>query len=231
MNSATQLPQISTDPLKILVVGATGGTGLAVVQQLLQDGHTVTAFSRHASSKFAATDRLTTVDGNVMQPADIDDAVKGQDAVIVVLGISENPIRVRLFGTARTPSDVRSTGTKNVIDAMRKHDVSRLIVQSSFGVGETRELLGFTDQLIFTLLLKPQIADTEVQELAVRNSGIDWVLVQPVHLTDSHDSTMPYVSTQGKTRLTKVARTSVAQILAVAVREPDFIGKTVAVSG
>jgi len=223
--------QHSSSPLNVLVVGATGGTGVAVVQQLLFEGHKVTAFSRHASEKFAPVDGLKVRDGDVMQSADVEGAVKGQDAVVVVLGISENPIRVRLFGAGRTPGDVRSIGTKNVIDAMHRHGVSRLVVQSSFGVGETRGLLGFADKLFFELLLKPQIADTEAQEQVVRASGIDWVLAQPVHLTDTQESTVPHLSTQGKTRAMKVARASVARFLAIAVSESDFIGKTVTVSG
>jgi len=231
MKFETQLTQLSDNPINVLVVGATGGTGQALVQELLQQGHTVTAFSRHASAKFQTAERLKIIDGNVMQPADVEHAVIGQDVVIVVLGISENPFRVRLFGAARTPVDVRSKGTSNVIDAMRKHGLTRLVVQSSFGVGETRGLLGFVDQLFFSLLLKPQIADTELQEQIVRQSGIDWVLAQPVHLTDSDDAVVPFLSTQGKTRAMKVSRSSVARFLAVAVREPDFIGKTVTVSG
>jgi len=56
-------------------------------------------------------------------------------------------------------------------------------------------------------------------------------LPQAVHLTDGNDSVAPFLSTQGKTRAMKVARSSVARFMAVAVREPDVIGKTVTVSG
>ncbi|WP_428353016.1 NAD(P)-binding oxidoreductase [Methyloprofundus sp.] len=140
----------------------------------------------------------------------------GQQVVIVTLGISENPIRVRFFGTASTLNNVRSAGTRNVITAMRKHGVQRLVVQSSYGVGETRGLLRFVDQLFFSLILKPQIEDTEIQEQVVRDSGVDWVIAQPVHLTDEDSSTIPFLSTKGETRLMKVARKSVARFLALA---------------
>lgn len=231
MKLAISPTPLSKTPFKILVVGATGGTGLAVVQQLLQEGHQVTAFSRHASGKLENTSQLKTIDGDVMVQADIELAVQGQDVVIVVLGISENPFRVRLFGTANTPRDVRSMGTRNVIDAMRKQGITRLVVQSTYGVGATRGLLGFADQLFFSLLLKPQIEDTEVQEQVVRDSGVEWVLAQPVHLVDSEDSKHPYLSTSGKTRVMKVSRAAVARFLTVAALEPDFVGKTVTVSG
>ncbi len=42
--------------------------------------------------------------------------------------------------------------------------------------------------------MKPQMDDTEVQEKLVRNSGVDWVLAQPVHLTDDELDLPAYVS-------------------------------------
>lgn len=215
----------------ILVVGATGGTGRATIERLVEDGHRVTAFSRHADAIAQTSDLVTAFNGDATNPDDVERAVEGHDAVIVTLGIAENPIRVRLFGTARTPIDVRSVGTRNVIDAMKKHGVRRLVVQSSYGVGETRGKLRFVDSLFFGLLLKPQIADTEVQELDVRDSGVDWVLAQPVHLTDDETDTEPFASDSGEVREWKISRRGVARFLAQAAQTSDFTGKAVALSG
>jgi len=232
VNEAGYTQNRSTEePLNILVVGATGGTGRVTVEQLLNEGHKVTAFSRSSSKLADGSGRLVTINGDVTVPAELDRAVCGQDVVIVTLGISENALLVRFFGTTRTPGDVRSAGTRNVIFAMRKHGVKRLVVQSSFGVGETRGRLRFVDQLFFNLILKPQIDDTEVQEREVRDSGVDWVLAQPVHLTDEESDTLPFLSSQGQARMMKVARKSVARFLALAARESDYIGKSVAISG
>jgi len=217
--------------LNVLVVGATGGTGQATVDVLLNDGHRVTAFARSATTLANGSERLITINGDATNAAEIDQAVCGQDVVIVTLGIRENPLRVRVFGAARTAEDVRSAGTRNVISAMRKHGVRRLIVQSSFGVGETRGLLRFFDQLFFKLILKPQIDDTEAQEAVVRNSGVDWVLAQPVHLTDDASNTPPFLSVEGETRIMKVTRKSVARFLSSAACKPDYVGKSVAISG
>jgi putative NADH-flavin reductase len=115
---------------KVLVVGATGGTGRATIDALVKRGHRVTAFSRHAESLENSSDRVTLLNGDATNPDDVERAVAGHDAVIITLGITENPLRVRLFGAARTPLDVRSAGTRNVIAAMRKHGVRRLVVQS-----------------------------------------------------------------------------------------------------
>ncbi len=217
---------------KVLVVGATGGTGRAVIEELLETGHHVTAFSRHASKLDGLSERMTTIDGDATDPDEIDRAVRGHDAVVVTLGISENPLRVRLLGAARTPMDVRSAGTRAVIAAMRRHGVRRLVVQSSYGVGETRGKLRLLERVMFGLLLKPQIADTELQEVEVRDSGMEWVLAQPVHLTDdSADAHKPFASLDGRVQRWSVSRRSVARFLAHAVSAPEYVGQTVALSG
>ena len=216
---------------KVLVVGASGGTGRATIDALLKRGHRVTAFSRHAESLEIDSDRVTLRNGDATNPDDVDRAVAGHDAVIITLGITENPIRVRLFGAAKTPNDVRSSGTRNVIAAMQKHGVRRLVVQSSYGVGETRGSLRWLDRMFFGLLLKPQIADTEMQELEVRESGVDWVLAQPVHLTDDESPEMPFASAKGQVREWKISRKGVAEFLAFAAQAPEYVGQSVALSG
>lgn len=216
---------------RILVVGATGGTGRATIQELVELGHHVTAFSRNAEPVAETSDLVTAFNGDATNPDDVDRAVRGHDAVIVTLGIAENPFRVRFLGTARTPIDVRSAGTRNVIAAMQKHGVRRLVVQSSYGVGESRDKLRFVDGLFFGLLLKPQIADTEVQELEVRESGVDWILAQPVHLTDDETNDMPFASADGEVREWKISRQSVARFLARAIDGQDYVGRSVALSG
>jgi uncharacterized protein YbjT (DUF2867 family) len=103
-------------------------------------------------------------------------------------------------------------------------------VQTSYGVGVTRDKLGLLDRLFFALLLAPQIADTERQEQAVTTSGLDWVLVQPVHLTDAGEEAPPHVSAAGALGRMKVARASVGRVLADAVESPHWVGRCLAVS-
>src|SRR5687768_13922406 len=135
--------------MRILVIGATGGSGRAAIEHLLAAGHHVTAFVRRADANTSVPAGLGYVQGDAMRAEDIERAVKGHDAVIVTLGITENPLRVRFFGPARTPLDVRSRGTRNVIAAMKKHGVRKLVVQTTYGLGETRQRLGFVDRTFF----------------------------------------------------------------------------------
>ena len=87
------------------------------------------------------------------------------------------------------------------------------------------------ERLFFGLLLKPQIADTEVQEIEVRESGVDWVLAQPVHLTDEDSDAMPFASADGQVREWKISRKDVGRFLALAVHVPEYVGQSVALSG
>jgi nucleoside-diphosphate-sugar epimerase len=217
-------------PLRVLVVGATGGSGRATVEALLDQGHRVTAFSRHADRLPLRHERLVCINGDAMRPQDIDAAVRGHGAVCVTLGIADDALRVRLTGRANTALDVRSAGTRHVIDAMRRHGVRRLVVQTSFGVGETRGKLPWTTQVIFALLLKPQIADTERQEAAVRASGLDWTLIQPVNLTDGAGNGELLASPAGARRSLKVSRILVGRALADALRNVAWLQRSVTLS-
>jgi nucleoside-diphosphate-sugar epimerase len=216
--------------MKIIVMGATGGTGRAVVEELLARGHEVTAFARRPDALETSNPRLARFAGDVMNPANVGRAVRGHDAVVVALGIRENPLLVRLRGSTGTAMNVRSAGTRNVVAAMREHGVRRLVVMSTYGVGETRDRLSLKWRLIFSLLLKPQIADTEVQEEIVRNSGLDWVIAQPVGLTDDAGEASPFLSTEGEARHMNVSRHAVARFLAEAAERPTHVSQSVAVS-
>jgi hypothetical protein len=74
-------------------------------------------------------------------------------------------------------------------------------------------------------------ADTEVQELEVRDSGVDWVLAQPVHLTDDESDDMPFASAEGQVREWKISRKGVGRFLALATQAPEYVGQSVALSG
>ena len=222
---------MKTTRIKVLVVGATGGSGRAAIRHLLDAGHEVTAFARRADRIDMRSPRLRFFNGDAMNAGDIDRAVPGHDAVVVTLGITENPLRVRFFGPARTPLQVRSAGTRHVIAAMKRHGVRKLVVQTTYGVGPTRARLGWQDRLFFALLLKPQIADTEIENAEVSASGLDWVIVQPVHLTDGDEDGPAFVSTEGQIGQLKVSRNRVGRVLAEAAVSAAHVGACVSVSG
>lgn len=215
--------------MKVLVMGATGGSGRAAMEALLAQGHEVTALARRPQA-LPPRPGLRVVFGDVLDAQQVGQAVRGQDAVVVTLGITEPALRVRLSGPRTTRMDVRSAGTRHALGAMQQHRVGRLVVLSAFGVGETRDRLPPLYKLFFAAVLKPQIDDTERQEEAVRASALAWTLVQPVNLTDEPRDTPPYVSPEGEVRGMRVARRQVGRMLAEALARPEWVRRTVAVS-
>jgi putative NADH-flavin reductase len=76
---------------RVLVLGATGGTGQHVVTQALHQGHLVTALVRDPGKMSVAADRLRVQSGSVTDdgPA-LATAMHGQDAVISTLGVGKS---------------------------------------------------------------------------------------------------------------------------------------------
>ncbi|GAB4583753.1 NAD(P)-dependent oxidoreductase [Nocardia sp. IFM 10818] len=217
--------------MKILVLGATGGTGAAVVAELLTRGHDVTAFSRHAETLLDSrtSPSLRAITGDATDPAAVDSAVAGQDAVVIALGITENPFRVRLLGPAHTPMEVRSRGTATVVAAMRRHNVRRLLVLSVYGIGPTAGKLRMIDKIFYPLVIGNQVADHIRQEEIVRRSGLDWTILQPVHLSDE-DPAPALVSPTGEVGGWHVPRAAVGRVFADALEKSTYIGESIAVS-
>jgi len=79
--------------VKLLVFGATGGTGRCLVQQALAQGHTVTAFAREPAKFHLVGDNLRVVRGDILQADSVEAAVAGHDAVLSALG-TRLPVRI-----------------------------------------------------------------------------------------------------------------------------------------
>jgi nucleoside-diphosphate-sugar epimerase len=137
---------------------------------------------------------------------------------------------VRLLRRATAALDVRSRGTANVIDAMRATGTRRLIVQSTYGIGETYANLPLSLKAFFTFVIRPQVTDHVRQEELVRESGLDWTVVRPVVLEDTETETSPRVDLEDGVDSMKVSRTQLARVLTQAVDRDDWQGRTLSVS-
>lgn len=160
----------STSRSKILVIGATGGTGRLIVSQALARGHEVTALVRSPEKGRELTGAKLII-GDARDEATLRKAVKGQQVVISALGTPVSPFRqVTLLSTA----------TQTLVTAMKSENVPRLICITGMGAGDSAGHGGFLfDHLILPLLLRKVYADKNRQEEVVRNSGLDWVLIRP----------------------------------------------------
>jgi putative NADH-flavin reductase len=167
--------KIRTASCKILVLGATGGTGRLIVRQALARGHDVTVLVRSAE-KGRDLGGVKLVIGDARDETLMREAVRGQDAVISALGTPASPFReVTLLSSA----------ARKLVDAMKGEGVARLVAITGIGAGNSAGHGGFLfDQVIFPLLLRHVYADKNRQEAVIRESGLDWVLVRPAILNN-----------------------------------------------
>jgi putative NADH-flavin reductase len=167
--------------VKLVIFGANGPTGRRATEQAIAEGHTVTAVTRHPE-RFPLNDpRLRVAGADVLDPAAVERAVAGQEAVISTLGVPYS----------RNPVTVYSEGITHITQAMTNHAVRRLVCVSStvlFGVpapGET---------LFFRKVLEPFIArtmgrtvyeDMRHMEEIVCDSDHAWTVIRPAGLFDA----------------------------------------------
>lgn len=160
--------------MNVAIFGATGTTGQFVLDEALARGHSVVALTRNPHKLDINHDNLTTVEGDVLDPEAVEKAIVGQDAVISVLGA----------GTQRTT--VRTDGTRNIVEAMERQGVRRLVSQSLFGLGDSADKLPVHWKLLVKpLILRNAFRDHAGQEAVVAASDLDWTITRPVSLRDT----------------------------------------------
>lgn len=165
-----QAPGGRRRPSRILIVGATGGTGRELVTQALDQGYQVTAFARNPAHLQVEHPRLTVVRGDVLDPSSLDAALRGQDAVLSALGHRQ------FF----RPTRIQSEGTRNLLEAMERQGIRRFVGESALGIGDS----AFHGGLLSTFFVIPLILpfyfwDKARQERVIAGSRADWTIVRP----------------------------------------------------
>ena len=162
------------DRKRILILGATGATGQAVVTQALEAGHQVTAFVRNPSGMPVRHESLRLIAGDVTdEKSGLADAVRGQDAVISALG----------RGMSFKSTDLIQRSVPPILAAMKSQRVRRLIFTSAIGVGSATDNLPLISRMMIRFPLRDIYADKVAGEALIRRSDLDWTLVQPAQLT------------------------------------------------
>jgi putative NADH-flavin reductase len=168
--------------MKIIVIGASKGIGLATVESLLHAGHDVTAFSRHASDMKIKNKRLKLIDGNVLDKRILEQAIKGQDAVICTLGL---PTRYAIGPPFALRSYVLSEGTENIIVTMERLHTKRLLCVTAIGSGDSAKSCTAIALHGLRIGLRWLFKEKDNQDALIRSSSLDWTIIQPTALTNS----------------------------------------------
>jgi putative NADH-flavin reductase len=211
--------------MKILVFGATGKTGMEVVKQALEKGNEVRAFVRNPQKMTLSNEKLTLVQGDVTDAGAVMSAVVDVDGVIIALGAS-----------ADMQADiVMAEGTANIISAMQQHGVKKVVIQSSYPMSGYEDGISFLKQAGMgdeqIAMIRPVLDDKKKQIELTLASGLEFVIVKPMMLTDEAGT--------GKYRVTenpeikpgdKISRADVADFMIKALTDSQLVGKIITIA-
>jgi len=162
---------------RILVIGATARSSQAIIPQALSRGYEVVALARKPEEINTRHERLTVMRGDVYDLASLEAAMSGREVVISMVGPRVDPMK------EVPPMDLFTTGTGNIIKAMKSKGNGRLLVASSIGV-ENEFPTVKPDQMkepgkMWLWNSRHLYKDMRAMEDIVRASGLDFVIFRP----------------------------------------------------
>jgi putative NADH-flavin reductase len=204
--------------MKLVVLGATGGTGLEIVRQAVERGHAVTAFVRSPERLKSFGDRITVKRGDLLNSAELQTVIKDHDAVLSGFGPRQP--------TSKADANLLRRFAVALTIAMLGAKVTRVVVESVAFL--FKDALFPPAYLVGRLFFSAIVADASAMENVLEKSGLDWTIARPPRLTDK-----PYT---GRYRVReghlpalgfKISRADVADFMIKAVENHSSIGRIV----
>jgi len=207
--------------LKLIVLGATGGTGLEIVQRAIEHSHSVTAFVRSPERLKPFQDRITVTQGDLLNSVELEGVIQGHDAVVSGFG-PRVPV-------SKADANLLQRFAVALTGAMLRTEVRRVVVESVAFL--FKDSIIPPAYLLGRMLFPGIVADSSAMEDVLTRSGLDWTIVRPPQLTDK-----PYT---GNYRVReghlprfglKISRADVADYMIKATENHTSIRKVVGVS-
>jgi len=170
--------------MRVVVLGATGGTGRLLVEQAIDRGHEVVAYVRRPDA-LSPRPGLDVVRGQLTDEPALTAAMAGAGAVLCAIG----PTGVKdLLGT-----DLMRRSLPVVAAAMTAAGVRRLVLLSAYGVGDTARSASLTARLTFRTAVRALYRDKREAEERLAATGLDVTTVHPTMLTNGETGEAPVV--------------------------------------
>ena len=200
---------------KIALFGASGQTGQQFLIQALEKGYSVKALVRNLNSIPQKSPQLGLIQGDVLNLIDVEKTVEGCDVVISLFGHVKN-----------SPEWLQSDGTNNIIKAMKKYKISKIVSLSGGGLPyPEKDEPKFMDKVIRTIMsiAVPKVLNDAIKhgEL-LRNSGLKWSIVRGPRLTNDPKVGKYRVGWVGVNASTKVGRADLADFIVTQVEDDSF---------
>lgn len=201
--------------MRITVFGASGRTGHLFMDKALQGGHEIVAFARSPEKITIHDDRLSIVQGIVSDTKLIERAVHGADAVIELMGAV-------------------SEGTANIVSAMVKHRIKRLVAVSAISLPDSRDQWDLRRMLMNGLVhvtIPRHVKEVRKAASIVRASNLDWTLVRVPYLRDREGEHVLRTGSYGRGEVDfQLTRKALAAFMYEQLTREQFIHKAPAIS-
>lgn len=209
--------------MRIVVFGATGGAGKQLVMQALATGYDVVVYARNPSKLNISHEHLTVIQGELSDAALIETAVKNAGAVLSALGPRG--------GSKNKPL---TQGMQNIIAAMKKQGISRLIVTSTLSAKDTKDKPDFKTKALVNLVKTTMHAayeDIVDSAETVRASDLEWTIVRLASLNNKPKSgkvKVGYVGT-GEVGMS-ISRADIADFMLKQIEDTKYLREAPAIS-
>jgi putative NADH-flavin reductase len=156
----------------IAIFGASGQTGQQLTRQALKQGYAVKALVRNPAKLTTQNPNLKVIQGDLTDPAQVEETVRGTDAVLSVIGAAKG-----------SPSDIKVIANRNIGAAMQKNGVKRYIRLSSaaFGEPEPGDAVSLGNKILGALaktMMAAEVQDERQSAALTKESDLDWTLVR-----------------------------------------------------
>lgn len=208
--------------MKLIIFGATGGTGKHLVHKALQRGHQVVAYARNPSKLEVQHGQLSVVAGDIQDKDRVANAIEGTEGVINAIGPTPN-----------SPNDLMEIAAKNIVFGMKAHGVERLIWSTGAGIRSSQDDPNFLHKA-FSFLLKlisPKVLENSMKGVEViQNSDLKWTIARAPMLTDEKPTGGFYVGYVGSDLGRGLSRENYASFMLDLVEGDDWVREMPAAS-
>ncbi|MEM9886348.1 MAG: SDR family oxidoreductase [Bacteroidota bacterium] len=203
---------------RIALLGASGQTGSEFLKKALAAGYQVKALVRTPAKVEAKHENLNILQGDVLILADVEQLVKDTDMV------------VSLFGHVKdSPEHLQTNGTKNIVAAMKKYGVKRIISLSGGGLPypekDQPKFMDKTIRFIMKVAVPKVLNDAIDHHKVLVNSGLDWTIVRGPRLTNGAEKGEYRIGWVGVNAGTQISRADLADFILKQVESSEFVAE------
>lgn len=199
----------------LAIFGASGRTGVHLVEQALVQGYSIRALVRTPERFALAHPKLTVIKGDVLHPEAVKSVVEHSDAVVSVFGHVKN-----------SPPRVQTEGTKNIVKAMHQVGVSKIVSLSGGALPYPKHDRPKTADKVISFIMRTVAAnmvnDAIEHAKVLEQSELQWVIVRAPRLLDAPRKNRYRVGWVGVNSSTSIARGDLAEFILKQVEDTSY---------